>query len=187
MLGNDDNGGASYESEHSTLRVTQAKLDGGSYTTVSSGSSADISGTYGTLTLYSTGQYSYTPNNSTAQALDDGATATETFVYEIKDDADVNASTANLVFTITGVNDVIVAVDDIDEVDEGSNVLRGNTSAYSLDYDDTDVDTADTYSTHEITAIRTKNEAAVDGTAGTIATPLRGRLWKINCFCGWVL
>ena len=182
VLGNDDNGGASYESEHSTLRVTQAKLDGGSYTTVSSGSSADISGTYGTLTLYSTGQYSYTPNNSTAQALDDGATATETFVYEIKDDADVNASTANLVFTITGVNDVIVAVDDIDEVDEGSNVLRGNTSAYSLDYDDTDVDTADTYSTHEITAIRTKNEAAVDGTAGTIATPLEGDYGRLTVF-----
>ena len=182
VLGNDDNGGASYESEDSTLRVTQAKPDGGSYTTVDSGSSANISGTYGTLTLYSTGQYSYTPDNSTAQALDDGATATETFVYEIKDDDDVNASTANLVFTITGVNDDIVAVDDTDEVDEGSNVLRGNTSAYSLDYDDTDVDTADTYSTHEITAIRTKNEAAVDGTDGTIGTPLEGDYGRLTVF-----
>jgi VCBS repeat-containing protein len=182
VLGNDDNGGVSYESEDSTLRVTQAKPDNGSYTSVASGGSSSIVGTYGTLTLYSTGEYSYTPNNSTAQALDDGATATETFVYEIKDDDGVNASTANLVFNITGVNDVIVAVDDTDEVDEGSNVLRGNTSAYSLDYDDLDVDTADTYSTHEITAIRTKNEAAVDGTDGTIATPLEGDYGRLTVF-----
>ena len=114
VLGNDDNGGSAYESEDSTLRVTQAKPDGGSYTSVASGGSSSIVGTYGTLTLYSTGQYSYTPNNTTAQAITKDATVTETFVYEIKDDADVNASTANLVFTITGVNDDITAVDDTD-------------------------------------------------------------------------
>jgi VCBS repeat-containing protein len=61
VLGNDDNGGSTYESEDSTLRVTQAKPDGGSYTSVASGGSSSIVGTYGTLTLYSTGQYSYTP------------------------------------------------------------------------------------------------------------------------------
>ena len=60
---------ASYESEDSTLRVTQAKPDGGSYTSVASGGSSSIVGTYGTLTLYSTGQYSYTPNNTTAQTI----------------------------------------------------------------------------------------------------------------------
>ena len=181
VLGNDDNGGASYESEDSTLRVTQAKPDGGSYTTVSSGSSANISGTYGTLTLYSTGQYSYTPNNTTAQALTDGATATETFVYEIKDDDDVNASTANLVFTITGVNDDITAVDDTDSVDEGTSVVRGNTTTYSLDYDDTDPDSGNTYTTHQITAIRLGNSEG-SGTAGTIGEPLKGTYGRLTVF-----
>ena len=186
VLGNDDNGGAAYESEDSTLRVTQAKPDGGSYTTVASGSSANISGTYGTLTLYSTGQYSYTPDNTTAQALTDGATATETFVYEIKDDDDVNASTANLVFTITGVNDDITAVDDTDSVDEGTSVVRGNTTTYSLDYDDTDPDSGNTYTTHQITAIRLGNTEGA-GTAGTIGETFKRNVWKINCFCRWKL
>ena len=147
VLGNDDNGGSAYESEDSTLRVTQAKPDGGSYTSVASGGSSSVVGTYGTLTLYSTGQYSYTPNNTTAQAITKDATVTETFVYEIKDDADVNASTANLVFTITGLNDDITAVDDADSVDEGTSVIRDNTSTSSLDYDDTDPDSGNTFAT----------------------------------------
>ncbi|MDB4828351.1 Ig-like domain-containing protein, partial [Candidatus Pelagibacter sp.] len=181
VLGNDDNGGASYESEDSTLRVTQAKPDGGSYTSVASGGSSSIVGTYGTLTLYSTGQYSYTPNNTTAQALTDGATATETFVYEIKDDADVNASTANLVFTITGVNDDITAVDDTDSVDEGTSVIRDNTSASSLDYDDLDPDSGNTFATHQITAIKLGGTEG-SGTAGTIGEPLKGTYGRLTVF-----
>ena len=181
VLGNDDNGGSAYESEDSTLRVTQAKPDGGSYTTVSSGGSANISGTYGTLTLYSTGQYSYTPNNTTAQAITKDATVTETFVYEIKDDADVNASTANIVFTITGVNDDITAVDDTDSVDEGTSVVRGNTTTYSLDYDDTDPDSGNTYTTHQITAIRLGNSEGA-GTSGTIGEPLKGTYGRLTVF-----
>ena len=181
VLGNDDNGGSAYESEDSTLRVTQAKPDGGSYTTVSSGGSANISGTYGTLTLYSTGQYSYTPNNTTAQAITKDATVTETFVYEIKDDADVNASTANLVFTITGLNDDITAVDDTDSVDEGTSVIRDNTSTSSLDYDDTDPDSGNTFATHQITAIRLGNSEG-SGTAGTIGEPLKGTYGRLTVF-----
>ena len=69
VLGNDDNGGSSYEAEHASLRVTQAKPDGGSYTTVASGGSSNITGTYGTLTLYSTGEYSYTADQSAAEAI----------------------------------------------------------------------------------------------------------------------
>ena len=49
LLNDDDN--ATYDSE--SLRVTRAKLDGGSYSTVSDGGSQTVSGTYGTLTIYS--------------------------------------------------------------------------------------------------------------------------------------
>ena len=181
VLGNDDNGGSTYESEDSTLRVTQAKPDGGSYTSVASGGSSSIVGTYGTLTLYSTGQYSYTPNNTTAQAITKDATVTETFVYEIKDDADVNASTANLVFTITGVNDDITAVDDTDSVDEGTSVIRDNTSTSSLDYDDTDPDSGNTFATHQITAIKLGGTEG-SGTAGTIGEPLKGTYGRLTVF-----
>ncbi|MDB3946984.1 Ig-like domain-containing protein [Candidatus Pelagibacter sp.] len=181
VLGNDDNGGSTYESEDSTLRVTQAKPDGGSYTSVASGGSSSIVGTYGTLTLYSTGQYSYTPNNTTAQAITKDATVTETFVYEIKDDADVNASTANLVFTITGLNDDITAVDDTDSVDEGTSVIRDNTSTSSLDYDDTDPDSGNTFATHQITAIKLGGTEG-SGTAGAIGEPLKGTYGRLTVF-----
>ena len=179
VLGNDDNGGSSYEAEHASLRVTQAKPDGGSYTTVASGGSSDITGTYGTLTLYSTGEYSYTADQSAAEAITKDATVTDTFVYEIKDDDDVNASTANLVVTITGINDDITAVDDTDSVDEGKSVTRGNTSEHSLDYDDTDTDSGNTYLTHQITAIRTGSSEG-SGTAGTIGDPLIGTYGKLT-------
>ena len=104
VLGNDD-GNASYDTE--SLRVTRVSTDNFSTaTTVDDDDNADtIDGTYGTLTIYKTGQYSYTPDNATAQALAQDASVTDTFYYEIKDDGDVNASTATLVFTITGQND----------------------------------------------------------------------------------
>ena len=37
-------------------------------------------------------------------------------------------------------------------VDEGTMYLRDNTSASSLDYDDLDPDSGNTYATHQITA-----------------------------------
>ena len=40
------------------------------------------------------------------------------------DDADKNASTANLVITIIGANDAITAVDDTDSVNEGERLLE---------------------------------------------------------------
>ena len=181
VLGNDDNGGSSYEAEHASLQVTQAKPDGGSYTAVASGGSSNIVGTYGTLTLYSTGEYSYTADQSAAEAITKDATVTDTFVYEIKDDDDVNASTANIVVTITGINDDIIAVDDTDSVDEGKSVTRGNTSEYSLDYDDTDTDSGNTYLTHQITAIRTGSSEG-SGTAGTIGDPLIGTYGKLTVY-----
>ena len=173
LLNDDDN--ATYDSE--SLRVTRAKLDGGSYSTVSDGGSQTVTGTYGTLTIYDDGEYSYNANN--AEAVTKDATVTDTFVYEIKDDADKNASTANLVITIIGANDAITAVDDTDSVNEGEAVTRGPTSEYSLDYDDTDIDSGNTYLTHQITAIRTGSSEG-SGTAGTIGDPLTGTYGKLT-------
>ena len=169
LLNDDDN--TTYDSE--SLRVTRAKLDGGSYSTVADGGSQTVSGTYGTLTIYSNGRYSYAATAAAVEAVTKDATVTDTFVYEIKDDADVNASTANLLITIIGANDAITAVNDTDSVNEGEAVTRGPTSEYSLDYDDTDIDGGNTYLTHQITAIRTGSSEG-SGTAGTIGDPLSG-------------
>ena len=48
-------------------------------------------------------------------------------------------------------------MDDTDSVDEGTSVIRDNTSTSSLDYDDTDPDSGNTFATHQITAIRLGN------------------------------
>ena len=174
LLNDDDN--ATYDSE--SLRVTRAKVDGGSFgSVISAGGSQTVTGTYGTLTIYDDGEYSYNANN--AEAVTKDATVTDTFVYEIMDDADKNASTANLVITIIGANDAITAVDDTDSVNEGEAVTRGPTSEYSLDYDDTDIDGGNTYLTHQITAIRTGSSEG-SGTAGTIGDPLTGTYGRLT-------
>ena len=144
---------------------------------ISAGGSQTVTGTYGTLTIYDDGEYSYNANN--AEAVTKDATVTDTFVYEIMDDADKNASTANLVITIIGANDAITAVDDTDSVNEGEAVTRGPTSEYSLDYDDTDIDSGNTYLTHQITAIRTGSSEG-SGTAGTIGDPLTGTYGRLT-------
>ena len=56
LLNDDDN--ATYDSE--SLRVTRAKVDGGSFgSVISAGGSQTVTGTYGTLTIYDDGEYSY--------------------------------------------------------------------------------------------------------------------------------
>ena len=170
VLGNDD-GSSDHDIE--SLRVTQVKPDGDTYSTINDGGSTTVTSTYGTLTLFSDGSYTYTADQAAVEAITKDATVDDTFVYEIKDDDDINASTANLVITITGINDAIVAVDDTDSVNEGESVNRNNTSEYSLDYDDTDTDSDNTYLTHQITEIRTGSDEG-SGTDGTIGNPLVG-------------
>ena len=174
LLNDDDN--SSYDSE--SLRVTRVKLDGGNYSSISAGGLQTVTGTYGTLTIYDDGEYSYNADN--AEEVTKDATVTDTFVYEIKDDVeDVNASTANLVITIIGANDAITADNDTDSVNEGEAVTRGPTSEYSLDYNDTDIDGGNTYLTHQITEIRTGSSEG-SGTAGTIGDPLTGTYGKLT-------
>ena len=72
-------------------------------------------------------------------------------------------------------------MDDTDSVDEGTSVIRDNTSTSSLDYDDTDPDSGNTFATHQITAIRLGNSEG-SGTAGTIGEPLKGTYGRLTVF-----
>ncbi len=137
-----------------------------------------VLGTYGTLTINANGSYSYTPNTAAAEALDKDDVVTEVFTYTVKDDNGVNSSTATLTFTITGVNDTIVAVDDTDSVDEDGTVTRLISDDQELDHDDTDVDTDDVSGSLTITDIRTgpKDGTGNDGTVGVALTGEFGTL-----------
>ncbi len=137
-----------------------------------------VLGTYGTLTINANGSYSYTPDTAAAEALDKDDVVTEVFTYTVKDDNGVNSSTATLTFTITGVNDAIVAVDDTDSVDEDGTVTRLISDDQELDHDDTDVDTDDVSGSLTITDIRTgpKDGTGTDGTVGVALTGEFGTL-----------
>ncbi|MEK6790011.1 MAG: Ig-like domain-containing protein, partial [Pseudomonadota bacterium] len=78
-----------------------------------SATGATLTGTYGTLTLSSNGNYSYALNRDGANymALNDGVTATDTFTYTAKDGSGAS-DTATLKVTVTGSNNPPKAEDD---------------------------------------------------------------------------
>ena len=177
VLGNDD-GNASYDTE--SLRVTRVSTDNFSTaTTVDDDDNADtIDGTYGTLTIYKTGQYSYTPDNATAQALAQDASVTDTFYYEIKDDSDVNASTATLIFTITGQNDAptvssapTVYINENNQVSSAGDRTPSNISKVfaASDFNFSDVDAGASISKIKITGLET---------SGTLEYTTDGSTWS---------
>ena len=76
-----------------------------------------VQGIYGTLTLNSDGSYTYSVTNNTAtNVLVASETATDTFSYKVRDDETNSGSKAldigQIVFTVTGINDAPVAVNE---------------------------------------------------------------------------
>ena len=103
-----------------TLTITHIKKDGGSNSTVSSGSSYNSSGTavtgaYGTLTIGADGSYKYVAQ-SDISGFDAGETLTDTFTYTVSD-GNGSTGTANIVITLLGddgnTNNAPVARDDV--------------------------------------------------------------------------
>ncbi|MGA0595765.1 VCBS domain-containing protein [Enterovirga sp. CN4-39] len=107
------------------LTVTGIRASAGSGSFASS-----ASGIYGTVTIASDGTYSYVADNTAAQALAEGETATDIFTYRITDEHGA-ASTASLTVTVTGANDAPTAVADTGDVAEDAtstgNVLTNDT------------------------------------------------------------
>ncbi|MCP3855685.1 MAG: tandem-95 repeat protein, partial [Actinomycetia bacterium] len=76
--------------------------ESGSGTSGSIGSG--LVGTYGTLTINNNGSYTYVADQVAADALADGATATDTFTYTASDGKG-GTDTAEIAITINGTND----------------------------------------------------------------------------------
>ena len=137
-----------------------------------------LTGTYGQLTLNSNGSYSYVANQSAANALASGESATDSFNYTISD-GNAGTDTAVLTITIYGVNDAPTAVDDTDSVDEDGTVTKTGSQNDALN-DDTDPDTSDSLvvthiqpgsgSTSTVSSSSTydSNGTSVTGTYGTL-------------------
>ncbi|MBR1193451.1 S-layer family protein, partial [Bradyrhizobium sp. AUGA SZCCT0160] len=86
-----------------------------------------VAGTYGSVTINSNGSYTYTLNNSDpdTQALAQGAVVTEVFTYTVTDQFGATSSTT-LTITITGTDDLPVAVADTGSIAEDTVSVAGN-------------------------------------------------------------
>ena len=134
-----------------------------------------LAGTYGTLTLNAAGSYTYVINqtNATVQALNTGASLTDTFTYTVKDTAGLT-DTAQLVITVNGANDAPVATNDTGAATEAggtANGTAGTNATGTVLTNDTDID--NTTASLTVSAVRTGTEAG-SGTAGTVGTALAG-------------
>ena len=115
----------------------------------------------------------YVADQAAADALDPSETVTDTFTYTVADDNDASSDTGEIVITVTGTNDDIVAVNDTDAVNEDATISRSTSDTQELDHDDTDVDGDDVSGSFTITAIRTGSESG-SGNSGTIGQALTG-------------
>jgi VCBS repeat-containing protein len=86
------------------LNVSAIRTGGESGTGTSGTVGQALVGTYGTLTLNSDGSYTYTADQAAADALNDNENGTDTFTYTVSD-GNGGTDTAELVMTVTGVND----------------------------------------------------------------------------------
>ena len=136
-----------------------------------------VTGTYGTLSVGADGTYTYVADQCSSDDLDLNDTATDSFTYTVSDGTATD--TATLIFTVTGVNDAPVAVNDTDAVNEDATVTR--TSGDSLLMaDDSDADDDDSFTVTQIAVTGGSNSSvagsstynnnftSVTGTYGTL-------------------
>ena len=117
-----------------------------------------FNGTYGTLTLAANGTYNYVLN-ATAQTLAQGQVAQDSFTYTASDGS--ASDTANLVFTITGLNDAPVANPDVATTSENASVL------IDVRANDTDVDNG------AVLTVTTASAPAGQGSASVVANQVQ--------------
>ena len=99
LISDDDGNGFDTDPDNDALSI--AEVNGSSVT-----GSSSIAGSYGTLTVNSNGDYSYTVNNAlnAVQALASGESIVDSFSYQLTD-SQGGTDTAQLNITIQGAND----------------------------------------------------------------------------------
>jgi len=151
----------------------------GDLSPVVAGTDTTITGLYGTLTISSTGAYTYVVNEAAVNSLPAGVTVQDVFSYQVSDSGNLSAL-ANLTITVVGANDAPVAADDGGTAVEAgglNNDTGGSNAEGSVLGNDTDPDTnPDTgvTDTLTVTGIRTGEETG-SGIDGDVGTRLQGQ------------
>ena len=168
------------DADSDTLTITSiiATTAGGNAQTTFSSNTETVTGSYGTLTINSSGTYEYAATLDATDALDAGDIVTDVFTY-IVSDGNGETDTATITITIIGINDAPTAVADTDSVDAGSTVTDTTNSAGTLILDDTDADASSSLYITKITgngnssdvtynSTKSSNAATIDGSKGTL-------------------
>ena len=147
-----------------------------------------LTGTYGQLTLNANGSYSYVANQSAADDLDAGDTATDVFNYTLSDGTATDIATITI--TVTGINDAPVAQNDVGVINEDATLTVSNSANANVSgsYDATGEHSGDVINTSSsshtdsdpddsaslvVSAIRLGSSEG-SGTAGTLGSALTG-------------
>ena len=101
-------------------------------------------------------EHTLTLQINAADDLDAGDTATDSFTYTVSDGTATD--TATLIFTVTGINDAPVAVNDTDAVNEDATVTRSS-GHNLLMADDSDADDDDSFTVTQIAVTGGSNNA----------------------------
>ena len=140
-----------------------------------------LQGAHGTLTLSSTGTYTYVVNDNdpAVQILNAGQSITDSFNYTVKDPGNLT-DTAVLTITINGADDAPVGVNDSStstgataatEAGGVNNGTPGSNAAGNVLTNDTDID--NTTASLAVSAVRT-GATEGSGTSGTVGQGLQG-------------
>jgi VCBS repeat-containing protein len=132
-----------------------------------------VTGTYGAITIGSTGAFTYLVDetNATVQALRlNSQTITDVFTYTVTDTGGLT-STTQVTVTIQGGNDAPVGVDDAATATEAGGLANGTAGTNptgNLLTNDTDVDSVANGETKTITAIAAGSVANPSGALGNL-------------------
>ncbi|MDA9605398.1 VCBS domain-containing protein, partial [Alphaproteobacteria bacterium] len=160
--------------DSASLVVSAIRTGGteGSGTAGSIGSA--LTGTYGQLTIAANGSYSYVANQSAADDLDAGDSATDVFNYTLSDGTATDIGTITI--TVLGLNDPVVAVNDTGSVNEDATLTVSDGSGDIIANNDTD---ADDSASLVVSAIRLGGTEG-SGTAGTLGQALTGTYGQLT-------
>ncbi|MGI9377454.1 MAG: tandem-95 repeat protein, partial [Tsuneonella suprasediminis] len=132
--------------------------------------------TYGQFSIdASTGEWTYELNNAlpATQALNEGDSVELTYTVQVSD-GNGGITTRDVVITVTGTNDVPVAIADTDAVTESGVLDGGNTATAGVDTANGSVLTNDSDVDDGETATLTVSEVGFGSTSGTVGSSLSG-------------
>ena len=180
----DNDSDADADDTTSSLVLTHIAPTGGSNSSVSGGTNhsngTSVTGTYGTLVIGADGTYTYTADQSAADDLAAGETATDSFTYTVSD-GNGGTSTATILLTVTGTNDAPTAANNTIYINENNTdgtygIRTSLNTTYTFSSNGSEFNFSDTDDSDTLNKIRIKSVP----TNGTLTRVSNGAVLSVN-------